>query len=89
MKEETYESHSKGRLIAASIFVGIIILSVVGWLEAEKAIKTQAIDGCLRLVTVETEGPDGQKIRVPEQYWFGYCMDQKGYGMPQAQPESK
>lgn len=78
MEQTKQPSFSKTLLIAGVILVGIGILTTVAWIQSEKAIKTQAIDGCLKFVTVEIDA-NGQKIRVPDGYWYSYCMTQKGY----------
>ncbi len=64
--------------IAASILLGIATLTVVVYTQSNKAIKQQAIDGCLKLVQVTQKTSRGD-IRVPEEYWYKNCMQKKGY----------
>lgn len=46
--------------------------------EVSKAIKYQAIDGCLSAGTARFKNPAGQDVEVPEEYWYDFCMKEKG-----------
>jgi hypothetical protein len=59
----------------------IIILLVVGVLAyglAQKAINNQAIDGCLGAGIAKFKNGAGQDVEVPEEYWYEFCMKEKG-----------
>jgi phosphoribosylaminoimidazole carboxylase (NCAIR synthetase) len=63
---------------AVIIAIGIVVVGVLLSMQLGRMTKDAAIDGCLKLVAVE-KNDNGTMIRVPEEYWYNYCMDKKGY----------
>jgi len=65
-------------VIATAIILGLIALSAVVYLQSQRIIKNQAIDGCYHTATIQFK--DGDKtISTPENYWSELCMEKKGY----------
>ncbi len=57
---------------------GILVLTIMGYIQSEKYIMQQAIDGCLQAGRVQfTE--DGRNITTSEDSIFDTCMLKKGY----------
>jgi hypothetical protein len=55
----------------------VIVLAIVAYSEAEKAIRLAAIDGCLQAGRI-TMQKDGQTVTISENYWYNDCMSRKG-----------
>lgn len=62
-----------------AIAVAIIVLAIISYTQSEKAIKTQAIDGCLQVARLQTKTAKNETITLPENYWYEYCMKEKGF----------
>lgn len=75
---ETIQQKS-GIVVATAIVLGMIILAAVGFIQSEKLIKNQAIDGCYTAATIQFKGENNATITTPETYWFNQCMEKKGY----------
>ena len=58
--------------------ITIILATIVGYMQSGAYIKNQAIDGCLKTAQIQ-EDKNGQHITTTENYWFTFCMEQKGY----------
>lgn len=65
-------------IIATAIMIGLIVLSAVIYLQSNRFIKNQAIDGCYSAGQASFS-KNGQQLTVPENYWYNLCMETKGY----------
>jgi hypothetical protein len=74
---EYKNSHSliSSLLIAAAIAA----IAIVSFIQSEKYIKNTAIDGCLQAGRLETKTNKNENVTIPENYWYTFCMEQKGY----------
>lgn len=63
------------KMIIITILTAIAL--ILGYLEAEKYIKVNAVADCLRVAQIELV--DGkQTVKTPENYWYNFCMKEKG-----------
>lgn len=65
-------------VIATAIVLGLIALSAVVYVQSEKFIKNQAIDGCFQTAKVQFKNGNTD-VTAPENYWYNLCMENKGY----------
>lgn len=65
--------------IASSIIaLSLIALTAVLYMQSTKAMKNQAVDGCMRAAQLQMK-KDGATILTPDMYWYNLCMKEKGY----------
>lgn len=69
------------RTIAPAIIIAVTLLGIAffAYRVATTAIKNQAIDGCLVTARATLPFQGNGTITTPENYWYTYCMKQKGY----------
>lgn len=61
------------------IAAALAAISGVMYIQSDKAIHQMAIDGCLQTARLQTKTANKENITVPENYWYNYCMKEKGY----------
>ena len=83
------ETQRNNTVIAGSLFLGLIAIAGVILVQSERINKTQAIDGCLKLVQVDRKAENGDIVSIPENYWYNFCMDKKGYDVTEKKTEEK
>ncbi|OGK22078.1 hypothetical protein A3C98_01270 [Candidatus Roizmanbacteria bacterium RIFCSPHIGHO2_02_FULL_37_15] len=65
---------------AVIVLAGLLILTIVGYLQSEKYIRNAALDGCAQYArTQEVDKQSGNTITTPENYWLTKCLEKKGY----------
>lgn len=60
------------------IVIAVLAASALAYGLVQSAIKNQAIDGCLHAGTARFKNGAGQDVEVPEEYWYDFCMKEKG-----------
>jgi len=66
------------QMILTIILIVGLIAGVLTYVSAQTAIKNQAIDGCLHAGTATFKNAQGYNMTVPEDYWYKFCMKEKG-----------
>lgn len=61
------------------ILIVAAVAGILGYIMAQGAIKNQAIDGCLHTATANFKNEQGYNMTVPENYWYKFCMKEKGF----------
>jgi hypothetical protein len=57
------------------LIAGAIVLV---YLSVQKALKNQAVDGCLRATSAKFKNDVKQDVTTPDGYWYSVCMKEKG-----------
>ena len=68
----------KSIILTILVIIFVSIIAFFAYAEVEKIAKQIAIGNCLQTGRI-TMQKDGQTITIPENYWYTYCMQQKGY----------
>lgn len=60
------------------IVIAVLVTGAIVYGLAQKSINNQAIDGCLHAGVAKFKNGAGQDVEVPEEYWYDFCMKEKG-----------
>lgn len=66
------------QVILPILVIVIAAAAFVAYITAEKAIRMQAIDGCLRAGTSSFTNGEDVNVTVPDEYSYNLCMERKG-----------
>lgn len=64
-------------IILIIITLTLVVAVLAGVFLAQKAIKNQAIDDCLKAGVAKFVNEAGQDVEVPDGYWYDFCMSEK------------
>ena len=59
-----------------SVLIALVAIFLV-YKVASAYVQNTAIDGCMKMAVVEKKDGD-QTIKTPENYWYTFCMKEKG-----------
>ncbi len=66
------------QIILTIILVLGLVVAGLTYVIAQNTIKNQAIDGCLQAGKAQFKNAQGYTMTVPEEYWYKFCMKEKG-----------
>jgi hypothetical protein len=71
----------EGRNIMPSVIIAIalIFFGIMGYVAANRYVKSQAVAACLTAARVDVVR-NGEQISGPENFWFTRCLERSGYG---------
>lgn len=67
-------------LNVGGIMIIFLIFITIGYIMFNRYMRDQAVTSCMQVGKVEELGTKkGEKLNMPEGYWYNYCMKEKGY----------
>lgn len=58
--------------------VVVIAIAAVAYSQSQKAIRTMAVSNCMQAGRLERTTDKGEKVVIPEDYWYDKCMTESG-----------